>query len=230
MNEEIFLAEKFAEKVTWATGIDMKTGRPIEREGARYEDGEELIWPSVFGAHNFHAMSFNPKTGLVYIPKTELPSLFKDGKVNVLDWTRPDWKFDLAVDMSLHGDIPKEAGVASLLAWDPVNQKKVWEVPQPSYWNPGTVTTAGNLVFQGRIDGKFAAYDALTGAEMKAEYPDLYQRLNVARNEAWLPRVRALLDDQAEDDALVVVGALHLVGEDGLVRRLREAGYTVERL
>lgn len=71
---------------------------------------------------------------------------------------------------------------------------------------------------------------AIGGAEMKAEYPDLYQRLNVARNEAWLPRVRALLDDQAEDDALVVVGALHLVGEDGLVRMLRNAGYTVERL
>ncbi|MCQ9374606.1 PQQ-dependent dehydrogenase, methanol/ethanol family [Methyloversatilis sp. XJ19-13] len=163
---KLLSAEKFAEKVTWASGIDMKTGRPIEREGARYEDGEELIWPSVFGAHNYHAMSFNPKTGLVYIPKTELPSLFKDGKVNVLDWTKPDWKLDLAVDMSLHGDIPKEAGVASLLAWDPVNQKKVWEIPQPSYWNPGTVTTAGNLVFQGRIDGKFAAYDALSGKEV----------------------------------------------------------------
>jgi quinohemoprotein ethanol dehydrogenase len=47
-----------------------------------------------------------------------------------------------------------------------VKQQKVWEVPQPNYWNAGTMTTAGNLVFQGRIDGKFAAYDARDGKEL----------------------------------------------------------------
>ncbi len=71
---------------------------------------------------------------------------------------------------------------------------------------------------------------ALTGAEMKAEYPALYERINTARNLAWLPRVQAMLDAQADDDALVVVGALHLLGEDGLVRLLEAEGYTVERL
>ena len=71
---------------------------------------------------------------------------------------------------------------------------------------------------------------ALTGAEMKAEYPALYERMNTARNLAWLPRVKAMLDAQAEDDALVVVGALHLLGEDGLVDLLEAEGYTVERL
>lgn len=74
-----------------------------------------------------------------------------------------------------------------------------------------------------------ALYD-MTGAEMKAEYPALYERLNVARNRAWLPKVRAMLDEQDSDETLVVVGAMHLLGEDGLVHLLREAGYTVERL
>jgi quinohemoprotein ethanol dehydrogenase len=54
---------------------------------------------------------------------------------------------------------------ASLLAWDPVNQKKVWEKPLPPNWNPGTMTTAGNLVFEGRADGLFVAYNATTGDE-----------------------------------------------------------------
>ena len=71
---------------------------------------------------------------------------------------------------------------------------------------------------------------AMTGAEMKAELPELYERLNVARNRAWLPRIRAMLDRSSRDDALVVVGAMHLLGEDGVVRMLRDAGYRVERL
>jgi uncharacterized protein YbaP (TraB family) len=78
----------------------------------------------------------------------------------------------------------------------------------------------------GDADGLFEA----TGAEMKREYPALYQRVNVDRNQAWLPRLKAALDQSADDDVLVVVGALHLLGEDGVVARLAAEGYTVERL
>jgi hypothetical protein len=66
--------------------------------------------------------------------------------------------------------------------------------------------------------------------EMKADYPALYQRVNADRNRSWLPRLQALLDDSKEDDTLVVVGALHLLGEDGVVEMLRAKGYRVERL
>jgi len=54
----------------------------------------------------------------------------------------------------------------TLQAWNPVTQKQVWEVPLPAAWNPGTLTTAGDLVFQGRADGQFAAYQAATGKEL----------------------------------------------------------------
>jgi uncharacterized protein YbaP (TraB family) len=69
-----------------------------------------------------------------------------------------------------------------------------------------------------------------TGAELKAEYPGVYKRLNSDRNLAWLPRLQAMLDDSDSDDTLVVVGALHLLGEDGVVALLRAKGYRVERL
>lgn len=71
---------------------------------------------------------------------------------------------------------------------------------------------------------------AESGAKMKAEYPELYERLNRERNLAWLPRLQALLDESHDDDALVVVGAMHLLGEDGVVELLRARGYAVERL
>lgn len=93
-------------------------------------------------------MSFNPRTGLVYIPKTELPSMFTETGVRILGWTKQKGigEVDMAVSVGLGNDIPKEAGTSSLLAW-----------------NPGTMTTAGNLVFEGRIDGTFAACDARNG-------------------------------------------------------------------
>lgn len=79
---------------------------------------------------------------------------------------------------------------------------------------------------QGDAEGLFAG----SAAEMREKYPSLYRRVNADRNRAWLPRLKSLLDDEASDDALVVVGAMHLLGEDGVVALLRAEGYTVERL
>jgi uncharacterized protein YbaP (TraB family) len=78
--------------------------------------------------------------------------------------------------------------------------------------------------------GDGQALYAATGAEMKAEYPALYQRINVDRNRAWLPRLAGMLDDSDSDDTLVVVGALHLLGDDGVLAMLKAKGYQVERL
>jgi len=160
-NGKLLSAEKFV-KVDWASGVDMKTGRPIEREGARYEDGEELVWPSAFGGHNWHAMSYNPNTGLVYIPSIEMPGLFSDNHIDIQAWKSPYWQFDPAVAFG-EDRVGADAGTGALRAWDPLRQKLVWEVPLPGVWNPGTMTTAGNLLFQGRADGTFYAYDAKTG-------------------------------------------------------------------
>jgi uncharacterized protein YbaP (TraB family) len=66
--------------------------------------------------------------------------------------------------------------------------------------------------------------------QMKKEYPDLYQRINVARNDAWVPKIEKRLIESKKDDTLVVVGALHLLGPDGVVEKLRAKGYAVERV
>lgn len=66
-------------------------------------------------------------------------------------------------------------------------------------------------------------------AQMKRDYPALYARINVARNDAWLPVLEQRLA-RKDRDTLVVVGALHLLGEDGVVEKLRARGYHVERI
>jgi uncharacterized protein YbaP (TraB family) len=67
-------------------------------------------------------------------------------------------------------------------------------------------------------------------ADMKREYPKLYRHVNVERNDAWLSRIEQRLQAPGEDDTLVVVGALHLLGSDGLVEKLRARGYAIERI
>ncbi len=160
-NGELLSAQKIA-KVTWASHVDLKTGRPVEIAGARYEDGEELVWPSPVGAHNWHAMSYNPQTRLVYIPMIEMPGMWKDNGINFEVWKSPNLFVDTGVEFG-SDSVPADFGDAFLLAWDPIKHAKVWQREQPRAWNAGTMTTAGNLVFQGRADGVFVAYDATSG-------------------------------------------------------------------
>ncbi len=78
--------------------------------------------------------------------------------------------------------------------------------------------------------GDMDALETLAIDEMKSRTPESYRLVNVARNDAWLPGLQAMLDGRADEDVLVVVGAMHLLGEDGLVDKLGAAGYAVERM
>lgn len=66
--------------------------------------------------------------------------------------------------------------------------------------------------------------------DMRDKYPEYYKSLLVVRNKAWIPKLDAFLKDNEKDDALVVVGAAHLVGDDSVVQLLKAKGYKVERL
>lgn len=158
---KLISAEKLG-KVTWAKGIDMATGRPIEEPGIRYEDGEALMWPGSGGLHNWQPMSFSPDTGLTYIPAHELAGYYNDKGIDPKT-------YDMAKDgpMGIHAfydDVPKSAGSSSLLAWDAATQKKAWEVPLSGATNGGVMSTHGGLVFQGQADGRFVARDDRSGA------------------------------------------------------------------
>jgi quinohemoprotein ethanol dehydrogenase len=158
---KLISAEPFAE-TSWASHIDLETGRPVEIQGARYEIGQAWITPSTVGAHSWHAMSYNPQTGLAYVPTIHEARIFTDEGIDLENWQSV--AFDGGVGVNHHSaDSHPRSYPGSLQAWDPVKQELIWEVPQYQKRNPGTLTTAGNLVFQGRADGKLLAYDAETG-------------------------------------------------------------------
>lgn len=164
-NCQFLSAEPFVE-VNWAIGYD-ENGRPIEVPEARATNAPWEPIPAVYGGHNWHPMSYNPETGLVYIPAQGIP-----GTQHEED---PDWVHNQSTPASPMSNNGWNLGyrlVSSgsdatpfghLLAWDPINQKEVWRANYVSPWNGGTLTTAGGLVFQGTADGRFVAYDARTG-------------------------------------------------------------------
>lgn len=150
-------------KVTWADRIDLKTGRPVENPGMRYMAGAASeVWPGNLGLHNWPPMSFNPGTGLVYIPAVESGMRISDKGVDPATWQPIPGALNNGVSDLYAGGFPS-GGVATLIAWDPVRKVKAWEVKTPAPWNGGTLTTAGGLVFQGQVDGFLVAYDAKTG-------------------------------------------------------------------
>jgi quinohemoprotein ethanol dehydrogenase len=172
---KLISAQKYA-KVTWATRIDLKSGRPVEIRNSHYEKSPVVIWPSGIGAHNWQPMSFDPHTGLVYIPVLNLgmgygptashnsgasPDDEASGKPGRLYSTQVGAVFDFE---SFKPDA--DDGTGALLAWDPVAQKPRWKVRYDSFWNGGTLASAGNLVFQGTGRGQFIAYRASSGEKL----------------------------------------------------------------
>lgn len=150
--------------VTWAKGIDVATGRPIENPGIRYENGPATLSPTPIGAHSWLPMAFSRQTGLIYIPAIDLKVTYDDRGIDRQNFK---WIGGNALDYGVNPSIafPKgnEDSASSLVAWDPVHQREVWRVKTPIHFNGGVLATGGRLVFQGQMDDKFNAYDASNG-------------------------------------------------------------------
>ena len=162
-----FISAKNFTEVNWATGYD-KNGRPIETPLARSRDAFDAV-PGPFGGHNWHAMSFNPKTGLAYFSVQNVPINLaedKDWRFNENKPGQPQSGTGWNTGMLVNTQQPKSKAFGRLVAWDPVKQKEAWRQEYASPWNGGTLTTAGNLVFAGTADGRFAAYSADKGEKL----------------------------------------------------------------
>ncbi|HIK80388.1 MAG TPA: PQQ-dependent dehydrogenase, methanol/ethanol family, partial [Porticoccaceae bacterium] len=168
---ELLSAEKFA-KATWATHVDMETGRPVESKFADYQkNGGSYIWPSPYGAHNWQPMSFSAKTGLMYIPAQNIPAYFSAVEEVMYRVNRWNTGVDLNTNREPKSWVAARASMDALIygelvAWDPIKKQRVWQVQHAKPSNGGILSTAGDLVFQGTWDGTFSAYDAYDGEKL----------------------------------------------------------------
>jgi quinohemoprotein ethanol dehydrogenase len=145
----------------------MKTGRPVEAPGIRYETAPIRMWPGALGAHNWQPMAYSPRTRLAYVPAITQSSEYiglPDLVAHPVPRT-PDspWTGATAVAFDKAGG---DDGHGSLVAWDPVAAKERWRVRYPNIWNGGVLATAGDIVFQGDGEGLLHGYDAASGREL----------------------------------------------------------------
>ncbi len=167
-NGKLITAHKFV-KVTWASGIDMKTGRPIWTDDTKavLERGEKrTIFPAANGGKNWMPMSFSPLTGLLYINTINIGWEYEPNPPGALASLKPG-------DPSGPGSLKSRTFVyedpnvrGALKAIDPITGKVKWQIPGRSPNISGTLVTAGGLVFTGKLTGEFIAADAETGKQL----------------------------------------------------------------
>ena len=164
-NGKLENAFPFVKKVTWATGIDLKTGRPNFVADNRPGDPTDVdakkgksvfSAPSFLGGKNQMPMAYSPDTKLFYVPANEW---------GMEIWNEPITYKKGAAYLGAGFTIKtiNDDYIGALRAIDPKTGKIVWEVKNNAPLWGGVLTTAGNLVFWGTPEGLLKAADAKTG-------------------------------------------------------------------
>ena len=149
-------------KVNWATGIDMKTGRPIETDISKdaREGKKVLVYPSILGGKNWEPMSYNPQTGLAYANTLNIGGNYK---AEPATYKQGEWYLGMDLtDLWAWPDGPR----GHLKAIDPMTGKTKWEQPSDIPRFSGVMSTAGGVVFSGQLTGEFEAFDADSGKKL----------------------------------------------------------------
>jgi alcohol dehydrogenase (cytochrome c) len=149
-------------KVNWASGIDMKTGRPIETEvTTKARTGEKVVvWPSILGGKNWEPISFNPQNNTVYANTLNFGGHYKAVQA---DYKAGEWY--VGMDLSDLWEWP-DGPRGYLKAIDPLTGKTKWEDGSDIPRFSGVMSTGGGLVFSGRLTGEFEAFDAESGKKL----------------------------------------------------------------
>ena len=163
-------ANQFA-AVTWASHVDMETGRPVEVAANSFDEQAQWVLPGPLGAHNWQAMSVDVEAGIAYIPVQENALIYamSDEYYETGLYKRHPGRMNLGLEFGRIAQLfidniaeqPKVKGY--LKAFNFLTGEEKWAVEFPHFWNGGVLATEGGLVFQGNVLGMFAAYDASTG-------------------------------------------------------------------
>lgn len=167
---ELLRAHAFG-AMTWATHVDMDTGRPVENPDVTWEEEPQWMLPGNTGSHNWEPMAFDAGRGLAYIPTHDTPYFFAlpEDYATTGVYTPRERTMNLGIARGAYrnklveqADEPPEAK-GFLKAFNPLTGETVWKVRNKSARIGGVLATAGGLVFQGDTSGIFAAYDSDTG-------------------------------------------------------------------
>ncbi len=162
---ELLVAEKFDPAVNWATHVDMKTGRPqVVAKYSTEQNGEDVnstgICPAALGTKDQQPSTYSPRTGLFYVPTNHVCMDYEPFRVS---YTAGQPYVGATLSMY---PAPGGTHLGNFIAWDADKGKIVWSNKEPfSVWS-GALSTAGDVVFYGTLEGYLKAVDAKTGKEL----------------------------------------------------------------
>ncbi len=165
-NGALLVAEKFDPAVNWATSIDMKTGRPVTvakyspaRNGA--DVNTKGVCPAALGTKDQQPAAFNPTTKLFYVPTNHVCMDYEPFKV---DYTAGQPY--VGATLAMYPAPNSHGGMGNFIAWDAGTGKIVWSLPEKfSVWS-GPLTTAGDVIFYGTLEGYLKAVNLKDGKEL----------------------------------------------------------------
>ncbi len=162
---ELLSAEKYVD-VSWASHVDLGTGRPVERPEANWSKQPAMVTPGPAGGHNWHPMAFSPRTGLVYIPSISNVYYYApDPNFELIPgaWNTGEDIAEVSRQLEDFADAILPCNPSHITAWDPVKGRQAWRVNHGDPVPGGLLATASDLVFQGNGSGMLSAYDAGSG-------------------------------------------------------------------
>jgi len=168
---ELLVAEKYDPAVNWTTGVDMDPasetyGRPaVVAEYSTEQNGEDVnstgICPAALGTKDQQPSAYSPKTGLFYIPTNHVCMDYEPFRVSYTAG-QPY----VGATLAMYPAPGSHGGMGNFIAWDNIEGKIKWSIPEQfSVWS-GALATAGDVVFYGTLEGYLKAIDAATGDEL----------------------------------------------------------------
>ena len=154
---QFLVGEPFAQQ-TWAERLDA-TGRPIRRPNTNPSVGGTVVSPAVGGGTNWFSPSFSPRTELFYVMAHD-----SEAEFFIRDETYEEGSIFLGGGSQSTG--PRDKSVSAVRAIDPKTGARRWEFQVQPRSTAGVLSTAGDLVFSGSVDGYFYALDAVSGREL----------------------------------------------------------------
>src|SRR5690606_2475146 len=157
---EVLSADPFG-PITWASGVDLESGRPVINELAT--TGNRLatnVCPASPGMKDWTPSAFSPRTRLLYIPHNHLCMDYEGVEANYVAGTP---YVGANVRMYSAEGRADTTHRGNFTAWDPVERRIVWQIPEKFPVWSGAVVTAGDVVFYGTMDRWFKAVHARTG-------------------------------------------------------------------
>jgi PQQ-dependent dehydrogenase (methanol/ethanol family) len=168
---ELLVAEKYDPAVNWTTGVEFDKSKPnygrpyVVSKYSTFQNGQDVnskgICPAALGSKDQQPASFSPKTGLFYVPTNHVCMDYEPFKVSYTAG-QPY----VGATLSMYPAPNSHGGMGNFIAWDAGKGKIVWSKPEQfSVWS-GALSTAGDVVFYGTLEGYLKAVDPADGKEL----------------------------------------------------------------